>query len=275
MLDPWAVRNSRWKKWLAHWLYEGAQMRGASCVRALNRAEEEAARLYGLNNPVCVIPNGIDLPTRPPGAPPPWSGKLEEGRRVLLFLGRIHPKKGLEFLLRAWAALKTEAPGKAAAWAAAVAGWDQGGHEAELQALARQLGLERDVLFLGPQFGEAKAACFAHADAFILPSHSEGMPMAVLEAWAYKLPVVMTLPCNLPRGFEAGAAIRVEPDAESVARGVAELMDMAKGERREMGLRGHRLVAEEFAWPRIAVQMEAVYTWLLGGGTPPDHVHLK
>ncbi len=270
MLDPWAVRHHRWRKRLAGWVYENAHLRRAACLRALCPAEAEAMRQFGLKNPICVIPNGIDLSAARPTKPPPWEGQIDPGRKVLLYLGRIHPKKGLPHLLRAWQALRRDDPKAATGWALGIAGWDQGGHEAELQTAARELGIADDLLFLGPRFEEDKAACFAHANAFILPSFSEGLPMAVLEAWAYGLPVVMTPQCNLPEGFAAGAAIRVEAGAQDTTRGLRELFRMTDPARREMGGRGKALVAQRFTWPRIAGQMLEVNRWLLRGGNPPE-----
>lgn len=270
MLDPWAVRHHRWRKRVAGWAYENAHLRRAACLRALCPAEAEAMRQFGLKNPICVIPNGIDLPGSGPTKPPPWEGKIEPGRKVLLYLGRIHPKKGLPHLLRAWQQVRREDPKAAAGWVAAIAGWDQGGHEDELKTAARELGIAEDVIFLGPRFEEDKAACFAHADAFVLPSFSEGLPMAVLEAWAYRLPVVMTPQCNLPEGFAARAAIQVEAEAQDTARGLRELFRMTDTARLEMGERGKELVAQRFTWPRIARQMLDVNRWLLQGGNPPE-----
>ncbi len=275
MLDPWAVRHHRWRKRLAGWAYENAHLRRASCLRALCPAEAEAMRQFGLTNPICVIPNGIDLPGAWPTKPPPWEGKIAPGRRVLLYLGRIHPKKGLPHLLRAWQELRREDPKATADWAMGIAGWDQGGHEAELQAAARELGIAGDVIFLGPRFEEDKAACFAHAEAFVLPSFSEGLPMAVLEAWAYGLPVVMTPQCNLPEGFAAGAAISVNAEARDTARGLRELFRLTDGARQEMGRRGKELVAQRFTWPRIAGQMLEVNQWLLHGGSVPECLWTK
>jgi poly(glycerol-phosphate) alpha-glucosyltransferase len=269
MLDPWAVRHRRWKKIVASWVYEDAQLRRAACVRALCQAEAQAIRQYGLQNPICVIPNGIDVPEQLSAALPPWAGVLDPGRRVLLYLGRIHPKKGLASFLQGWKELQHHNPEACREWATAIAGWDQNGHEHELRTLTRTLGLERDVAFVGPQFGEGKAACYSHASAFILPSVSEGLPMAVLEAWAYGLPVVLTPPCNLPEGVAAEAAIEVSPAPRDLARGLLELFRLSDEQRREMGRRGRELVVRRFYWPRIATQMQAVYQWVLGGGDPP------
>jgi glycosyltransferase involved in cell wall biosynthesis len=269
MLDAWALRNSAWKKRAAGWLFERRNLKGAACLHALCEAEVRAIRGYGLSNPVCVVPNGVDLPSDPATQDPPWASSLPEGSRVLLFLGRLHPKKGLRPLLRAWAA--TRASGSDG-WRLVIAGWDQGGHEAELRQLAEALGLTGQVHFVGPQFGWAKAATLARADAFVLPSLSEGVPVSALEAWAYRLPVLMSAHCNLPEGFAAGAALPVEPTDRSIAAALAELFRMSDSTRRAMGERGRRLVEARFSWPRVALAIRHVYEWVLGGGSVPDCV---
>jgi poly(glycerol-phosphate) alpha-glucosyltransferase len=272
MLDPWAVRNAAWKKRLAGWLYENRHLTRAACLHALNDAEYEAIRSYGLTNPVAVIPNGVDLPEPDePSASPDWV-EAPQRRRVLLFLGRLHPKKGLAGLLQAWAAVHRDMPAAAEGWQLTIAGWDQGGHEAELRRLAEALKLGETVRFVGPQFGPQKAASLAFADGFVLPSLSEGLPMAVLEAWAYRLPVLMTSQCNLPEGFAAGAALEIAPNADRMAEGLVAFFRLSEGERRAMGYRGRRLVEERFVWQGIASQMAKVYRWLVDGVERPAWV---
>jgi len=270
MLDPWALRNSPWKKRLAAWAYENANLRGAACIHALCDSELQAIRAYGLRNPVAIVPNGVDLPCQQASRSAPWEADLPDGAKVLLYLGRLHPKKGLPNLLRAWRLSARE--GESGEWRLVIAGWDQGGHEAELRRLAEELGIAETVVFAGPQFGEDKAASFHRATAFVLPSFSEGLPVAVLEAWAHGLPVVMTPQCNLPEGFAAGAAVQVDPQPASIAAGLWELFRMSDAERHAMAERGRRLVEERFSWPKIAQQMKAVYEWVLGGGPRPECV---
>jgi poly(glycerol-phosphate) alpha-glucosyltransferase len=216
---------------------------------------------------------------------PPWAGKVETGQKILLFLSRIHPKKGLVNLLKAWAACHTSPATRHAEWVLAIAGWDQGGHEAELKQLCAGLQIHftdlreqtpsstlhppSSVFFLGPQFNEARLACYAHCDAFVLPSFSEGLPMVVLEAWANAKPVLMTPECNLPEGFQAGAAINIAATEAGVAAGLNELLRMTETDRSAMGNRGRALVEARFTWPRVAAQMEEVYGWMLGGGSKP------
>lgn len=270
MLDPWAVRNSGWKKRLAGWAYEHAHLRGAACLHALCQAEAEAIRGYGLRNPLCLIPNGVDLPAQPSEPPPAWASALPPGTRVLLFLGRLHPKKGLPGLLDAWGLARAAA--QAAGWHLVVAGWDQGGHQAQLVTQVERARLQGQVHFVGPQFGRDKAASYGRADAFVLPSFSEGLPMTVLEAWSHRLPVLMTSACNLPEGFAAGAALETATSPDSIAAALERLFAMPDEERRAMGECGHRLVAERFTWPYVAEQMLAVYRWVLGDEPIPSCV---
>jgi poly(glycerol-phosphate) alpha-glucosyltransferase len=271
MLDPWAVRNSAWKKKIAMWLYEGAHLRGASCLHALSEAEAASMRALGLRNPICMIPLGQEVPQDGAAERRPEGSQLATGRRLLLFLGRLHPKKGLPNLLRAWAACQ-KAGREATDWALVVAGWDQNGHERLLKHMASELGIANTVLFAGPLFDANKDTAFRCADAFVLPSYSEGLPVAILEAWAYQIPVLMTPQCNLPEGFAEGAAVRADPDVASLTQGLRTLFAMSKSEREQMGARGRRLIQMRFSWPSVAKQMSDVYRWALGGGARPDCV---
>jgi poly(glycerol-phosphate) alpha-glucosyltransferase len=238
--------------------------------------------------------------------------RRQSGRKILLFLGRLHPKKGLVNALRAWKqALHSTSNiknSKFNEWQFVIAGWDQGGHEAELKRLCDELGLawadvpaanlvgetptllesssvqsvksvvknssSVSVIFTGPAFGDAKDALLRQADAFILPSFSEGLPMSVLEAWSYRLPVLMTDHCNLPEGFAAEAAIRIGTDVESITEGMRSLFQSQTSDLRSLGANGRALVERQFTWPQVAAQMKEVYEWVLGGGEKPSSVVL-
>ena len=298
MLEPWALANSGWKKRLAAFFYEKKMLRGAACLQANTLKEADDFRAYGLRQRIEVIPNGVDLPDK-------LTTESTEGKKRLLFLGRIHPKKGLVGALRAWANIQNSKSiiHNSKQWQFLIAGWDQGGHEAELKALCGELGLQvssrawqedlklnsyklktpppelesADVVFYGPAFGEEKEALLRSADAFILPSFSEGLPMSVLEAWSYGVPVVMTPECNLPEGLASGAALEIwnrelatshllpatPPMLDSDWAGLRSLIDMTDAQRREMGMRGRKLVEAKFTWSKVAAQMKEVYESLL------------
>ncbi|MDZ8117742.1 glycosyltransferase [Pontiella agarivorans] len=259
MLDPWAVQNSAWKKTLVEALFAKKALQEATCIHALCRSEVDSIRAYGLTNPVALIPNGVELPE--PGRLPPIAD-----RKTILFLGRIHPKKGIAELLEAWSRFRGD-------WKLLVAGWDDGGHNEGLQAKAATLGL-KNIEFIGPKYGEEKDELLRSVDAFILPSFSEGLPMSVLEAWSYGLPAVITDFCNLPEGFESDAAVRIEPRADSIVRGLETMATMSDEERAAMGSAGRSLVEEKFTWSKIAGNMRRVYDWCLTGKNPPECLEL-
>jgi glycosyltransferase involved in cell wall biosynthesis len=289
MLDPWALKHNQWKKFLARMFYERRNLTNASCIRALCVSEMESIRALGLKTPVCVIPNAIDLP----GPAKDDVGVIHPGRKLLLYLGRLHPKKGINLLIEAWAQMQQEA--SFAEWTLVIAGWDQVGHEDALKRQASkaglawtdlqtlpdsetrlQTGLEHPppLVFTGPVFGKNKERLYRACEAFALPSYSEGLPMVVLEAWAYGKPVIMTPMCNLPEGFEAQAALRIETNAASISEVLKTMVDSSAAERREMGARGQSLIQTKFNWQLVANQMREVNFWLVRGGPPPDTVFL-
>ncbi len=263
LLRPWALRNSRWKKRIAAALYENMHLRRAACLHALNVAEAEVFREYGLKNPICVIPNGTNL-RHDAGRP-----DLGQGRSIL-YLGRFHPSKGLRSLLEAWRAVCKDTA--SAGWRLTLAGWDQNNHRAELEQVAKQLQICSSTTFLGPQFYADKDRCLGAASAFILPSKSEGLPVSILEAWSWQIPVLMTHECNLPEGAEAGAALMMEPQADGIAAALRRFFSLTNAEREAMGMNGRRLVEKRFQWQRIGETMTEVYDWVLGRSPRPECV---
>jgi poly(glycerol-phosphate) alpha-glucosyltransferase len=264
MLDPWALKHSRRKKQLASLLYERRNLNGARCLHALNASEAAAMRAFGLTNPIAVIPNGTDVPGH---ADPPRPSWWPDGK-VLLFVGRIHPKKGVVELVDSFARLRAVAPDIAGEWSVVIAGWDDGGCERALHAAVVRHGLQDRVVLPGPIYGPKKDFALRHASAFILPSYSEGLPMSVLEAWAYGVPVLMTEACNIPEGFAAGAASRIEPFPDALAASLELLLAPASFSNLvEMGRRGRALVQAQFAWAEICRRHVEVYRWMIARHT--------
>jgi poly(glycerol-phosphate) alpha-glucosyltransferase len=272
MLDPWALKNSFFKKKVAAALYAKSSLARSGCIQVNSEAELNTARAFGLRNPIAIIPNGVAIPDLRSPLPDlsdhPVAALKGQSRKLLLYLGRLHPKKGLPDLLTALHRLRAEAEG----WKLVIAGWSQGGHESELRERATSMQLGDRVVFLGSQFGAHKELCFRQADAFILPSLSEGLPMAVLEAWSYAKPVLMTPACSLPAGYAAGAAIRIEPDVSSIEQGLRQLFGLSDSDLEKLGQNGRALVARSFSWASVAGQIRCVYEWLLRGGPAPGCV---
>lgn len=264
MLDGWALANSGMKKHLALAAYEGRNLRGACALHALNESEARSISRVVPGKPVVVLPNAVNLP-------PPSRFRRERGagtRKVALFLGRIHPKKGVGELIDAWAIARAAAPDLMAGWHLDIAGWDDGGYLAALERRRLKLGLEDDVAFIGPVYGAEKAAALASAEVFILPSYSEGLPMSVLEAWSYEMPVLMTEFCNLEPGFAARAALHIDPAPETLAKQL--VAHLSTPDLAGYGRRGRTLVERQYTWPGIAEKMAAAYRWAARGEAPPE-----
>jgi poly(glycerol-phosphate) alpha-glucosyltransferase len=267
MLDTWAMGNSSWKKRVALAAFERAHLESARIIHALNEGEATAIRALGLTSPIAVIPSGVHM-CRQPAAYPRPGFLTNDDRRVLLFLGRIHPKKGIHALIKAWLRVIRERPALREEWRLVIAGWDDRQFFPFLDRLVSELGLERHVHFVGPVFDEIKVSTFHHSHAFILPSLSEGLPMAVLEAWACGLPVFMTTNCNLPEGFGAGAAFRIGIEPEEIAGPLVELLPQTDLLARA-GMAGRELARSNFSWAKVARDWNDVHQWVLEGGVKP------
>lgn len=265
MVDPWALKNSAWKKKIVGHLFEYKNLRTADCMHALCLSEYDSMRQFGLKNPIAIMPNGYNLPSN-------LSFDRNHEKRVMLFVGRIHPKKGIRELLTAIKLVKDENPELLAKWEFRIAGWDQNGHIQELMSQSTNLELDEYVKFIGSVYADKKDEEMRKANAFVLTSFSEGLPMSVLEAWAYKLPVLMTDYCNIPEGFEANAAIRVDTTPESIKAGLISILSMDDAKLNEIGENGYNLVKEKFTWEHIAQQSVDVYKWLMGQGNKPEFV---
>ena len=266
MLDPWAVQNSAWKKKIVGHLFEYKNLHSADCIHALCQSEYESIRKFGLKNPVAIIPNGVDLPKN-------LHFDCSFDKKILFYIGRIHPKKGIKELILGIAMVKKVNPALLKFWEIHIAGWDQNGYINELKHLVDVNNLVDNVRFVGSLYGEAKEKALSQANAFILPSFSEGLPMSVLEAWAYRLPVVMTDYCNLPEGFKSDAAFRISPTPESIFNTLQNVFSADNAKLKEIGDNGYNLVKQNFSWDRVANQTVKLYKYLLNEGEKPKFVY--
>lgn len=268
MLDPYIIQEQGWLKRIFASMIFDKHLRSANCIHALCHKEYEDIRAYGLQNPIAIIPNGVDIPEK-------IMYKKDDDKKHLVFLSRIHKKKGIDLLIKAIGVLKNEHKDVVNTWTIDVYGWDHENYLDEMKTLISDLHLEKEIIFKGPVFGEDKQKALATADAFILPSHGEGLPISVLEAWSWELPVIMTDKCNIPEGFEAKAAIEITDDVESTAKGVLQLMTMSDENRIRMGKNGYDLVCREFTWDSVAIKMRELYQWLMGETNKPSFVMMK
>lgn len=257
MLHPWAVRVRSSRKRVAWLAYERRSAVEADVFHATAAAEAGYIRDQGLRQPIAVIPHGVDVPDAPPDGP-------RAGNRTALFLSRLHPGKRVEDLLAAWGRVRPRS------WSLVIAGPDDAGHRAALEPLARDAG--DGVRFVGPAHHDAKERLFREADLFILPSLSENFGLVVAEALAHGVPVITTTGTPWRQLPARGCGWWIAPGVDPLAAALREAVGMSPETLAAMGHRGWEYARSELTWDRVAMQYEALYGWLSGGGTMPSFV---
>jgi len=265
MLAPAALAFSHLKK-RAFWaLLQGPAIRAAACLHATSEQEYEEIRGFGLTHPVAIIPNGIDFPKlalQPTGRPAP--------ERVVLSLGRIHPKKGLGCLLHAWSKVEAGCPG----WRLKIVGPREVGHDDELRALAKALGLTR-VSIEGPVYGDAKTTAYQEADLFILPTLNENFGLTVAEALVAGTPVISTKGAPWSGLESEGCGWWIDHGVEPLATALARAMALPREALKAMGEKGREWMIRDFSWDRVAHDMLDVYVWLARSAEPPSTIRFQ
>jgi glycosyltransferase involved in cell wall biosynthesis len=261
MLGKEAMRFSSLQKTLVWKLAQKKAMAGAAFIHATSEGECDEVRAMGLAIPVVVIPNGVDVPalqSRPKG----WE-------RVALSLGRIHPKKGLDRLIRAW-----DLAGKATAdWRLKIVGPDEAGHVAELQALSAARGLTNVEIF-GPLYGEEKMKAYRHASLFVLPTLNENFALTVAESLAAGTPVISTKGAPWSGLETEGCGWWIDHGEAAMAAALTTALGLPRAELDRMGERGRDWMIRDFGWDHIGRRMLAAYTWAVTGGEPPAEARL-
>ena len=213
-------------------------LKNATAFHATSEEEAKNIRALGLEQPIFLIPNGVDIPDY---------SKEKSKKRTILFLSRVHPKKGLPLLVRAWAKLTKDRPD----WEIVIAGPDEMGHRAEVQAIIDKHNIPR-ISFIGPKSGTEKASLYNNADIFILPTHNENFGLVVAEALAAGTPVITTTgtPWNGLEEHECGWYL--DPTEEEIFKALKTATSMSSKEHIEMGLRGRQWMSDEFSWDVVS-----------------------
>ena len=269
MLERWALEHKAFKKKVYAALIERPTLERAACLHALTKAEAEDYRRFGCTAPIAVIPNGVRIPSQVTSDLFVSQHRVLEGKRIVLFLGRIHVKKGLDLLVRAWKELARENPDAMLV----LAGPDFEGTRARITALIEAEGLGARVLFTGMLRGELKWSALAAAECFVLPSFSEGLSVSVLEAMGLGLPVIVSTQCNLPEVAELGAGWVIPAEERPLANALREMLGNSRGANRELGACGKVFVRDHYNWGTVAEKMAEVYRWVARGGVPPASLY--
>ena len=256
-LSEWSLRHKGWKKFIYRKAILDNMLRKVDSLHTITLAEKDRIASLGCDTPVTVAPNGID-PTPYDNLPDP-SGFLDRfpalrGKRVILFLGRLNPTKGLDVLARSFSNLKIRFPDAILL----MAGPDEEGARSMMESILKSQGNLDSAVFTGMLTGTEKLAAMSCADIFVLPSYSEGFSIAILEAMAARLPLVITKGCNFPEVAEHNAGFVVEASETPVTEAIAALLaDDAL--RSRMGERGRKLVTERYTWQAAASKIADLY----------------
>ncbi len=261
MLEPWALRSKGLKKKLYASLLERTNLNQATCLHALTKVEAKQYRSFGARGPIAVIPNAVEVP--PSLSPESFLDAFPElrGKRLILFLGRLHPKKGLDLLAGAWLRVTHEYPDAVLV----LAGPDSEGTQARIEAQLHSPGREPNVVFAGMLQGDLKWSALAAAECFVLPSFSEGLSVGVLEALGAGLPVLVTRACNMPEVTRFHAGWEIEPDPEELTQAMRDVLQRTPEQNRATGLNGAELVRTRYHPRHIAAQTAALYDFVLTG----------
>ena len=257
MLDEWALNWSKGRKSVFWNTMQRRVIERVDCFHATSDMEAEAIRNAGFTAPIAVIPIGIDIPSTA-------TRSANSGTRVLLYLGRLHPKKNVEALLHSWAQLQ----GAHADWSLSIVGEGDASYVAGLKLLSATLGTER-VDFHGPAYGDDKLTIYAHADLYVLPTFSENFGISVAEALSNSIPVVTTRGAPWSGLIENHAGWWTDTDDSSIATALDDAMSHDRRELHAMGRNGQEWMRREFRWSEVASQMVRTYRWLRGECDPP------
>jgi len=265
MLDRWALRRSRLKKIAYGFLFERRNLRKAARVQFFNDEELIESQDFEPRLKAFVLPNGVqtDLWRSVPGRNAFLETHPEfRGRVVVLFLGRLHPKKGFDLLIPAFATVSQRINGLHLV----IAGPDENGYRQKIEEMVKQCGVSDQVTFTGMVQGETKREILAASDFFILTSHQEGDSIAVKEAMAAGLPVIITNSCHFNEVAQEGAGIVVPQDIKEITKALEKMATEAQ--REEMGKRAANLIAKHYTWTRIVEQLLETYKEILISENP-------
>ncbi|MEO1102236.1 MAG: glycosyltransferase [Pseudomonadota bacterium] len=252
MLGSAALKFSTLKKKLFHRALQYRALTRTAMFHATSEAEVADIRAFGFTAPVAMVPNGVEVPLTLPTS-------RYDGPPTVLSLGRIHPKKGLDRLIHAFHLINRPD------WRLLIIGPSEGGHDAELTALACALGLA-NVTIEPAVFGADKVAAYRAAEIFALPTQHENFAMTVAEALAVETPVISTVGAPWQDLEREGCGLWVDHGPEAMAAALKQLMALSSVERAAMGARGRDWMSRDFSWDTMAARLREAYAWIVEDG---------
>lgn len=275
MLYPEHLKRSRLRKAVIHALFENSTLRSAHCLHATSTQELNSIGRFGCANRVATIPLGISAPANAELSREQENEALAcrwpalRGKRRLLYLGMLDPKKGLLRLVAAWAHLHRKFPD----WQLAIAGPSVGDYEAHLRAAVDRENLADRITFLGPLYGAEKAMMLRQSELLVLPSDWENFGIVVGEALAAGVPVVASRTSPWETVEQHGCGWWIEPTIEALTRTLEFALAQPCDELLRRGQRGMDLIASKFSWQTTGDAMTELYSWLAGRSPQPTCVN--
>ena len=263
MLEPWSLSQKKWKKKLAWWLYQRNDVQKSACVFTTAKMEAEHVSNLGITTCKAVIPNGIETDAYP------CKTSVECVKKQVLFLSRVHVKKGIELLFEAWKRLHSDYVD----WQLLVIGNGEAEYIHSLENRVESLGLKDSIKILPPVFGEAKIKVYQESALFCLPSFSENFGMVIAEAMSCGTPVITTTNCPWEILNETNTGWCVDLSVENLERALREAMGMDANALYDMGQRASKLIYDNFDYRSVTRKTLRLYEWLLNSGEKPEFVY--
>ncbi|MEC3877609.1 glycosyltransferase [Chryseobacterium salviniae] len=266
------LENSKLKKKIALSLFERRNLEKASVLHATSEYEIEDFRRLGLKNPIAYIENGVGskaLLEKGNGDQFKSKYHLPKDKKVLLYLSRITPKKGLDMLLPAVSELQE----KFNEWILVIVGNNEFNYQPEVEAMINALQLNDKVFIIEPQFGAAKYNVFEASDFFILPSYSEGSPMVIVEALAYGLPVITTKSSSWRDLNDFHTGFWVDINKDHIKQALKSMTDLSDEELNQYSNNAKKLIKKKYLWDEISKKTIELYEWIAFKGDKPDFIY--
>lgn len=260
-LEPWCLNHKAFKKIIYSNLIQKRILREAAGIHAITEEEIKNISNFVDNKNIFLVPNGLNLEEF---KNLPDKERFEnlypvvKGKKIILFLGRLHPKKGLDLLAKAFGTILKNKDDIELV----IAGPDNIDYSDQIIKILKAENAINNTTFTGMLTGNEKLAALSAADIFVLPSYSEGFSISVLEAMACGLPVVITKQCNFPEVEKVGAGKVIDADAGCLSKVLIELLDNP-GLCKVLGDNGKRLVMRKFTWDKVADKMINAYKEIL------------
>jgi len=266
MLEPWTLKQGALKKQIALSLYQKKDLNNADCIHVTGLMEFQNFRNLGYKNPIAVIPNGINIEDFFSDKP-----KKKKNPKEILFLSRIHKKKGIENLINAWSMIDKKIKKD---WKINIVGNGELGYINMLKSMIYKAGMIDEIFIKKPVYGKDKIKLFREASLFVLPTFSENFGIVIAEALASFTPVITTKGTPWDKLHKTNSGWWISVGVEPLKLALENALTIDEKKLYKMGLNGRNLVEKEFSMQVVATKMIVLYDWLINNNRKPNFVHI-